>query len=58
MSLVTDLCALARRYLALCEQEFGQAAADGDTGRAGAVIGEAARLSEALERQERASGDK
>lgn len=56
-SLVTDLCALARRYLARAEQEFAAAVADGDLERAGTVTGEAYGLSVALKRQERAAGE-
>ena len=50
------LCSLARRYLARSETEFADAAAAGDFGRADVVAGEAAALSEALERQERGGG--
>ena len=51
--LVAGLCALARALLARSEGEFADAVAAGDFGRADAVAGEAAALSEALGRQER-----
>ena len=54
-SLVTDLCALARRYLARSEQEFAAAVAVGDLEWADRAVGEAADLAVALKRQE-ASG--
>lgn len=54
MSLIAELCALGRRYLADIEAEFAEAVCSGDLERADAVVGEAARLSAALERQEAA----
>ena len=56
VSLVTELCNLARRYLADSEQAFGEAAAAGDLDRASAVAGESFELAEALKRQERMAG--
>lgn len=56
MSLVTELCALAKRYLADSEREFAEAAAAGDLQRAGDHAGAAFELAAALERQERMQG--
>jgi hypothetical protein len=56
VSIVTELCDLARRYVAVAGQEFAEAAAAGDWECAEAVAGEAARMSAALERQERMMG--
>jgi hypothetical protein len=56
VSLVTELCDLARRCLADDEQAFGDAAAAGDLQRASAIAGESFELATALKRQERMTG--
>jgi hypothetical protein len=57
VSVVRELLVLGSRYLAASEAEFAEAAASGDWERAGKAAGEAAELSQALERQERAAGE-
>ena len=58
MNLARELCALARRYLTLCEQEFATAVAGGDYEWADVMAGEASGLAAALKRQERAERER